>query len=159
MSDTGFNSLSTDELAVVADNFGVEFKIDERWGDKRKHQAILTAMLDEGVTWEFYEDTLNQLKAAEDDAEQERQSALPEPEVFDPASINDPTKPKREFKEKKVDVLVKMMRANPSFEVRGHKFTQEHPFAAMNEPDADFVVHNVEGFRYATTQELEEYYS
>lgn len=54
--------------------------------------------------------------------------------------------------------LIKMDRKNPLFEVRGHRFTQSHPYALMNAEDADYVLTHEDGFRQATPSELREYY-
>lgn len=54
--------------------------------------------------------------------------------------------------------LIKMTRKNPRFDVAGHTFTTDAPFAIM-EPDlAQYVLDNEEGFRLASPVEVKEYY-
>lgn len=55
-------------------------------------------------------------------------------------------------------VLLKMNRDNPRYDVRGYKFTREHPFALVDSTNAEFIVENVEGFVYATPKEAREFY-
>lgn len=55
--------------------------------------------------------------------------------------------------------LVKMERKNPQFNTRGHKFTQEHPYALVDRDDCDFILEHEKGFRMAFPSELEEFYS
>ena len=70
-------------------------------------------------------------------------------------------KKKREQKIMKVtnQVLVKMERNNHSYETMGAVFTQEHPFVAMSETDAQKIFDTQEGFRLATPREAQEYYA
>lgn len=56
-------------------------------------------------------------------------------------------------------VLLKMERENPRYEVRGHKFTRDNPFALVKESDADYILQNVEGFKVASPREAKEFYS
>jgi hypothetical protein len=52
-----------------------------------------------------------------------------------------------------------MDRANPSFSVGRYVFTQEHPFVAMSERDAQYIFDNQSGFRPATPREVQEFYN
>lgn len=57
-------------------------------------------------------------------------------------------------------VLVKMNKANPTYEIRGHTFTATHPYVAMSEEDAqDLFDLEPRGFAIATPKEVKEYYS
>ena len=57
-------------------------------------------------------------------------------------------------------VLVKMTKSNPTYEIRGHRFTTAHPFVAMSEEDAqDLFDLEPRGFAIATPNEVKEYYS
>ena len=56
-------------------------------------------------------------------------------------------------------VLVKMERMNHSYQAVGHTFSQEHPFVAMSESDAQTIFDTQPGFRLATPREAQEYYS
>jgi hypothetical protein len=58
------------------------------------------------------------------------------------------------------EVLVKMEKANPTYEIRGYKFTKSHPYVAMGEEDAQEIFDlEPRGFRIATPNEVKEYYS
>jgi hypothetical protein len=54
--------------------------------------------------------------------------------------------------------LVKMVRENPTFQIRGYKFSQSHPYALVTQEDAEYLVENIEGFYYATPKEAAEFY-
>ena len=56
-------------------------------------------------------------------------------------------------------VLVKMERNNHSYEIRGYAFSQEHPFMAMSESEAQRIFDTEVGFRIATPREAQEYYA
>jgi hypothetical protein len=52
-----------------------------------------------------------------------------------------------------------MDRQNPSYSTYGYVFTQEHPFIAMTEDDAQRIFDNEMGFRPATPREAQEFYN
>jgi hypothetical protein len=56
-------------------------------------------------------------------------------------------------------VLVKMERNNHSYQAIGYSFSQEHPFVAMPESEAQNIFDTEEGFRLATPREAQEYYA
>lgn len=55
--------------------------------------------------------------------------------------------------------LLKMVRRNYSYEIRGYRFTATHPFVLVSESDAEYLVEVDRGFRYATPKEAKDYYS
>lgn len=55
--------------------------------------------------------------------------------------------------------LIKMTRDNVLYEVRGYRFTQEHPYALVDSADAEYILGKEDGFRQAFPSELEEFYS
>lgn len=70
----------------------------------------------------------------------------------------------REIKEEKQSTgpkqLIRMLRKNHSYEIRGVKFSAEHPFALVPEDDAEFITENdPTGFRYATPKEAASFYN
>jgi len=69
-------------------------------------------------------------------------------------------KKKREMKKLKPEnsVLVKMERMNHSYQSMGYTFSQEHPFVAMPEDDAQRIFDTQDGFRLATPREAQEFY-
>ena len=126
-----FDKLKISELKDVADYFGVDVS------DVKGKSAIIEAMENEGVSYEMYNTFVNAEKAEID---------LPERKSAKPAPKGDV-------------VLVRMERANPSYEIDGHVFTREHPYVAMSPEDADFIFDTQEGFRMATPKEIQEYYN
>ena len=131
-----FDTLKVTELKEIAANFGVDLEEAKNKGE------ILALLVEEGVTYEMYKQFADADKV-EDDLSQ------PEP------------KAKKESKTKKSQetVLVKMDRANASYEAYGHEFTREHPYVAVQIDIAQEIFDNVEGFRMATPREVQEFYS
>ena len=130
-----FSDLKITELKKAADSFGVSTE-----GIKTK-QEIIAVLEEEGINYQMY------IKF--NSVEQEK---IEVPEV---------ERKKREQKIMKTtsSVLVKMERANHSFQTNGHSFSQEHPFVAMSEDDAQRIFDTVPGFRLATPKEAQEYYN
>lgn len=56
-------------------------------------------------------------------------------------------------------VLVKMIRPNWTYEVRGYKFTKRHPILVVDKDTADFLLSDRKSFVPATPQEVKELYS
>mgnify|MGYP006280262579 CR=1 FL=1 len=131
-----FDTLKVTELKEIAANFGVDLEEAKNKGE------ILALLVEEGVTYEMYKQFADADKV-EDDLSQ------PEP------------KAKKESKTKKSQetVLVKMDRANASYETYGYEFTREHPYVAVQIDIAQEIFDNVEGFRMATPREVQEFYS
>lgn len=55
-------------------------------------------------------------------------------------------------------LLVRMRRANPSYEYRRYTFTQDHPYVLMSVADANDLFKLETGFVIATPEEAREYY-
>lgn len=107
-----------------------EFGLDLK---SRSKDELLEKMIgEEGITIEMMEDALKRREQG---------------------SSEEPT-----FTKKDPVVLIKMQRMNPTFSFRGYKFTKEHPFVLMNEPDANAIMMMESGFTRATVQEAEQYY-
>ena len=130
-----FTELKTNDLKKVAESFGVDLE-----GSKTKAE-IIAVLEEEGVTYQMYTKFNN--------AEKE-EIEIPEAE-----------KKAREKKIMKVStpVLVKMERSNHSYQTNGYSFTQEHPFVAMSETEAQSIFDSQPGFRLATPREAQEYYA
>jgi ribose 5-phosphate isomerase RpiB len=130
-----FTELKVTELKKVAETFGVDLE-----GSKTK-QEIVAVLEEEGITYQMY----NKFTQAE-----KEEIEIPEIE-----------KKKRENKIMKTAnaVLVKMERSNHSYNVGAYTFTQEHPFVAMSESDAQRIFDTQAGFRLATPREAQEYYN
>jgi hypothetical protein len=134
-SQMSFTDLKITELKKVAESFAIEIE-----GLKTK-QEIIAVLEEEGISYQMY--------AKFDNAEKE-EIKVPELE-----------KKKREQKIMKTtnQILVKMERNNHSYQTGGHEFSQEHPFVAMSETDAQRIFDTQEGFRLATPREAQEYYA
>lgn len=140
-----FIKLNNDVLLQVADHFGVDLDDVEKTdkGDP-KRQSLIKAITGSGITWEMY-------KSAFPDPED-----LPEVEQTESAqeSVEEKSPVRDEPK-----VLLRMVRTNPLFEVRGYKFAKDHPFNAVSQKDAEYIIATFEGFRVALPSEAEEFYS
>lgn len=127
-----------DELLAHAEEFGVEV---------RAHQtkaAIIAAFQQDGVTVELIKGfTAPVVEADEDEEIVETVEPTPAPVEDDDESL----------------VLVKMIRKNASYEVRGYRFTREHPYGLVSEDNADYLIEEDGGFRMASPKEAREFYS
>jgi hypothetical protein len=130
-----FLELKVSDLRKAADSFGVDTS-----GAKTK-QEIAALLEEEGITYSMFAKFSN--------AEKE-EIEIPEFE-----------KQKREKKIMKTQdaVLVKMDRDNHSYQVMGYTFSQQHPFVAMTESEAQRIFDTQDGFRLATPREAQEYYA
>ena len=129
-----FDTLKVAELKQIAEDFAVD--IEGISGKK----DIIAALSEEGVTWAIYK----KAKGIEEE-EKEMNETLPKAES---KAVN-----------KEDMVLVKMIRHNYSYEIRGHRFTKEHPFVAMDKDTAQAIFDKEEGFVMATPAEVQEFYS
>lgn len=130
-----FNNLKLDELRKVAETFAVDH-------ESAKNKADLIALLaEEGVSFEMYSGFIN---AEKGEAEVEAKKTVG-------------SKPTTELKGGQV--LVKMERMNPRYDVNAFTFTSENPFIVMSEMDAQEIFDTQEGFRLATPKEVQEFYS
>jgi hypothetical protein len=130
-----FSDLKISELKKAAESFGVDLD-----GSKTKTE-IVALLEEEGITYQMYDKFTNVEKQ---DIE-----------------ISEVEKKQREKKIMKTEnsVLVKMERGNHSYQAMGHTFTQEHPFVAMSESDAQSIFDTQQGFRLATPREAQDFYA
>jgi hypothetical protein len=133
-SQMSFTDLKITELRKVADSFAIDV------AELKTKQEIIAALEEEGISYQMY---------AKFDNAEKQDIEVPEFE-----------KKKRESKIMKTtaQVLVKMERNNHSYQVGGFEFTQEHPFVAMSETQAQNIFDTQQGFRLATPREAQEYY-
>ena len=130
-----FNSLKLEELRQVAETFAVDH-------DSAKNKADLIALLaEEGVSFDMYQ---NFTQAEKAEPELDEKTVKGSPDKVIPQSGQ---------------VLVKMERMNPSYDVMGFTFTRENPFIVMSEDKAQDIFDTQEGFRLATPKEVQEFYS
>ena len=129
-----FAELKITELKKVAESFGVDIS------EVKTKTEIAALLEEEGVTYQMYNKFVNSEK--------------------EEIEISELEKKKREKKMSKENtVLVKMDRQNHSYSTYGYVFSQEHPFVAMSESEAQTIFDNESGFRLATPREAQEYYA
>jgi hypothetical protein len=135
-NETVLEDFTKDELLALAEEFGVEVKAS------MSKAVVVEAFKSDGVTPEL----INGLRqdAVEDEVEE---------------TVEVPAAPVEAEVEEEALVLIKMTRPNRSYEVRGYRFTQEHPFSLVTEDNADFLIETEGGFRMASPKEAREYYS
>ncbi|AXH68744.1 hypothetical protein SEA_SPARKLEGODDESS_29 [Streptomyces phage SparkleGoddess] len=130
-----FNTLKKEDLLKIAEDYGVDVKPSDN------KAVIVAALSEDGVLWEDV--------AKMDQTVAEQDAIIKEEEAVTVA----------EEKAKLPKALLKMIRANGTYEIRGYTFKREHPFALVAEDDAEFIVENdPEGFRYATPKEAQAFY-
>jgi len=132
-----FELMKLDELKTVADGFGVEL------GNAKTKKAILSALEEEGVTYDLYE----KFFAAEKDEPEEYVDDIHVRVQQQQAQDSDDV------------ILVKMDRQNGMYQTGGFTFTRDHPYVAMAPWQAQAIFDNETGFRPATPKEIQEYYS
>lgn len=126
-----FETLKKEDLLKIADEYGVDTKSTDT------KAVIIAALAEDAVNWDDV--------AKVDKTVAEQDAAIKEEKAVEKANG-----PKQ---------LLRMLRANGTYEIRGITFKREHPFALVPEDDAEFIVENdPEGFRYATPKEAAEYY-
>jgi hypothetical protein len=127
-----FKDLKLSELKVIAESFGVEVP------EKITKNAVILLLQEEGVSYQDYE----------------RFAKIENENLEIPTEETQPLILKNEK-----TILVKMDRANFSYQIGPVTFTNEHPFMAVPESFAQQVFDHHEGFRPATPREVQEYYS
>jgi hypothetical protein len=128
-----FSNLKLDELRKVAETFAVEH-------ETAKNKADLIALLaEEGVSFDMY-NKFTEAEKVEAEVDDRPVSKIPEaPQVG--------------------QVLVKMERMNPRYDVNEFTFTKDNPFIVMTEKKAQEIFDTQQGFRLATPKEAQEFYS
>jgi hypothetical protein len=130
-----FNNLKLDELRKVAETFAVEH-------ETAKNKADLIALLaEEGVSYDMYA-KFTEAEKVEADIDIDERTTKGAPET---PGIG--------------QVLVKMERMNPRYDVNEFTFTQDNPFIVMTEKKAQEIFDTQQGFRLATPKEAQEFYS
>lgn len=151
-----FTDLGLKELRRSAiEDFAVD--VDEKDGAK----VIVAALLESGVKWADYlaqhpehapeEAVVNNVVTSSDVL------AGSTPETI--AAVEQTVLVKEDAPLTEEKYLIKMDRKNPLFEVAGHRFTSEHPYAIVTAEQAQFILTSEVGFRQATPDEAQEFYS
>lgn len=126
-----FETMKKEDLLKIADEYGVDTKPTDT------KAVIIAALAEDGVNWD-------------DVAKVDKTVAAQDAIIKEEKAVEKANGPKQ---------LLKMLRGNSSYEIRGVRFTKEHPFALVPEDDAEFITENdPDGFRYATPKEAAEYY-
>jgi hypothetical protein len=134
----GFNNLTKADLLEVVEMFGTDVRPSASKAD------IIAALLEDGVDYETYE----KFNAKADDEEDNSDAEEKQPEAKEAP-----------VKEDEPQVLLRMTRGNGTFEIRGYRFTREHPYALVSEENADYLIEEIGGFRIASPREAKEFYS
>lgn len=155
-----FEDYTIAELREIAEE---EFAVE---AEGLNQTEVIAALLESGVTFDQHLDNHPEFKAV-GDAKVEGVEETADPGVVTSAQME--TAPVEEapveivVKEEtpltaRQEWLIKMDRANPLYEVRGHRFTQENPYALVSPEDAEYLLTKETGFRQATPTELQQYY-
>lgn len=126
-----FDTMKINELKGLAESFGVDIE------NAKTKKELIAALTEEGVTYESY------AKFAGAETVELKIDKKKEKEILQPQKT----------------ILVKMDRMNHSYQAMGYTFTQQHPFVAMSEDDAQRIFDTQTGFRMATPREAQEFYS
>ena len=126
-----FDTMKINELKGLAESFGVDIE------NAKTKKELIAALTEEGVTYESY------AKFAGAETVELKIDKKKEKEILKPQKT----------------ILVKMDRMNHSYQAMGYTFTQQHPFVAMSEDDAQRIFDTQTGFRMATPREAQEFYS
>lgn len=129
-----FDKMKVADLKGIAESFGVDLE------EAKNKDEIVALLLEEGVTYEMYEQFVNAEKE-----ELEVEEAPVEKTVKVKSNVN--------------TILVKMDRKNFSYETYGYLFSAEHPYVAIPEEVAQKIFDTESGFRMATPREVQEFYS
>lgn len=129
-------NLKKDQLIAAANYYGVDLEDDDT------KDVILSKLDEDGVDWSMYKRDFETETESKDEAE---------------ASADTPTGPEASVPVGDV-LLLKMTRANGTFQVRGVTFTRANPYAIVPVDDAEYILDRYEGFRQATPSEVKEFY-
>jgi len=136
-----FNTLKKPQLRAVVDGFGIDV-------DEKATVEVLKAAVADNADVIDWDEAVKILKAENLWTEEDEEKAA---EVKAEAKAKADARPK--------DVLIKMRRANKSYEMLGYKFTQNNPYALMTAEDAETITDlDPDGFVYATPKEAIEFY-
>lgn len=135
-----FKTLKVEQLRFVAEAFTLDV-------DEKATKPVLLAAIeeDEFINWE---DAVDALKAEGLWEEKNEEAVVAE------------KKEKAEVKAARPkDTVLKLLRANKSYEILGYRFTSDNPYCLVAAEDAEVITDlEPEGFRYASPKEVTEFY-
>lgn len=153
-----FSDYKVGDLRDIAEN---EFAVEV---EGLNGKEVLAALEESGVTWEMHLANHPELRAVEEVAPLQAAPEYDAPGVVTSAQMQAQEVPVEIVVKEEVPLqsrqewLIKMVRSNPLFEVRGVRFTSQHPYALVSPEIAEHLLTREEGFRQATPSELQEYY-
>ena len=136
-----FMETTRNNLNRIADVFGVDIS------NAKNKIDVAEAIVADGVTWKMWREHGGEQEETKPVIEDEPKEEGDEPVKKDAAESFEKT------------VLVKMVRANGTFETHGLRFSKAHPYLPVTQTVADELITKVGGFRIATTEEVKNYYS
>lgn len=161
-----FQKMKRDDLYVLAtENFAVDLV------ETATKEQIIAALAENGVSWQMAK-TFDQNAAAIEEDEVVTIPAVAELADVELVQTETPRGKSLEIQEETpvvvvsvpvvqappANVLLKMDRENPTYMIRGYKFTRANPFALVASTDADYILEHEEGFKVASPREVKEYY-
>lgn len=139
MAIKDLEELTREQLKSVADQFGSTVHLN------MNKPTMLKILREDGINAQLYNTVMSEVESEKQDELSEL-----EPDVK--------TETVTESYDEEELMLIKMVRPNHSYEVRGYRFTKHHPYVAVKEDDADYLVETVGGFRPASPRELRDFY-
>jgi|ERR1044072_3203571 hypothetical protein len=154
-----FVKLNKKELLQAAAFFG----IDEFTESNTKPEIIAGLDEDENATWDnykkFHEAKKNNEEVPDHDPDEEVEPGVHAPDEPAEEPFSEPATEAVQFDRQ---VLLRMDRKNPTYEILGYKFTKDQPFHVMSEDDAQQIIDlsmlEGGGFRIATPAEARSYF-
>ena len=146
-----FKQLKKAELLAAADHFGVEVDAEHD-----TNPQLVEKLVNDGISFAMYQEAFPEDEPEEDEAKAEA-SVEEEPENVEDEVAEVEEQP-RTVVGKNV-TLIKMIRNNPVYEVRGYRFERDkRPFVLVDNADVDFLIEVEGGFTVAKPSEVEAFY-
>ena len=133
-------SKNNDTLKAVADNFGVDLN------DKTKKAEYVEALIADGVTDDMVRDFLGE--------------TAPKPETKDAPPVTSGKEAEEKAQDNPEDqVILRMTRANPTYQTHGYTFHAKYPFTLVPKDVAESILRVETGFSVALSSEVEDFHS
>lgn len=148
-----FINLEVEELKALAEFFIKDIvAVDDNDPSRSELLAALASSDEDGgkpVTWEDYTELFLPSRPSK---------AVDTPQVEAGNPFEEKVAGETTTEEEEDEVLVFMERKNPRYDIAGYTFTSEHPFNAVPESVAEFIIKSG-GFRTAMPSEVQDYYN
>lgn len=157
-----FENLNKDELTKVAKFFNKEIVVaDEEKGPSKKE--LIAALVADGATgpvsWDDYKNVYLGPETDNDGEDKPDEPEADEPVEDSPEPEEEKSAPVEGGEPSGNMVLIKMERKNATFDIRGMRFSKEHPYRSVEAEVAEEIIENVPGFRMALPSEVRDYYN